>query len=455
MDGKLAISVITQKNSKMFEFRETNETALKFYSDIIKVFSKVDANAKRINVTCLQRMSEKIKKEVRNITLSFKGINIDAMGVYNIFKKISNDEWFYILPISNDFTSKQRMYCEASLSLLNMGIKFESKEYCEKLKSELNILEKTDDLISYFNDKYTLTCYGDGEKEIYGEKIKEKRICKYCKRKMPDVTFKEKAHAIPEGLGNKVIISTEECDECNHRFSETIENDIIKFLQIFRVLYGKGGKNGKLELKFKNNIKMKYVDNIATVNSNNLNNTVIIIDSSGKNKVQNGNAYIPLEFCEKINFMNIYRCLVKFAIAVLPFETINHLSKTIDWINNVKNDASKLDLPVVASFLDNRCFYDQPTLLIYERKDDDFLLPHLYCEFRTCFFAFVYIIPFSDKDKLDFSIKGNFEKFWEFNKHYSQFKSWIFNNFNKDESHDFTFNLNINKQVNKQTSDTF
>ena len=54
-----------------------------------------------------------------------------------------------------------------------------------------------------------------GTKRIHiGEQNKEKRICRFCNNKSENVTFKNKAHAISEALGNKTIILNEECDNC-------------------------------------------------------------------------------------------------------------------------------------------------------------------------------------------------------------------------------------------------
>ena len=46
----------------------------------------------------------------------------------------------------------------------------------------------------------------------------EKGACRYCLRSA-GVTFSQIAHAFPEALGNKWIISKDECDDCNQLFS--------------------------------------------------------------------------------------------------------------------------------------------------------------------------------------------------------------------------------------------
>ena len=66
---------------------------------------------------------------------------------------------------------------------------------------------------------------------------------------MPNATFKQKAHAISESLGNKGLICREECDDCNQRFNQTIEQDVTRFFQFFLILNGVKGKNGSPTLQ--------------------------------------------------------------------------------------------------------------------------------------------------------------------------------------------------------------
>jgi hypothetical protein len=67
--------------------------------------------------------------------------------------------------------------------------------------------------------------------------------CRFCDGKPPERTFKKRAHAVSELLGNKVIKSLYECDQCNERFS-TFEDDLGKMTLPFRNVGGVSGKNG-------------------------------------------------------------------------------------------------------------------------------------------------------------------------------------------------------------------
>lgn len=67
--------------------------------------------------------------------------------------------------------------------------------------------------------------------------------CRFCHGQPPNHTFKKRAHAISELLGNKVMKSLYECDTCNERFRD-FEDDLAKMTLPYRNLGAVVGKNG-------------------------------------------------------------------------------------------------------------------------------------------------------------------------------------------------------------------
>lgn len=59
--------------------------------------------------------------------------------------------------------------------------------------------------------------------KYYGHK--ENRICRFCGKKEPDVSFSKIAHALPESIGNHVLATYYECDVCNDFFGRNLENE--------------------------------------------------------------------------------------------------------------------------------------------------------------------------------------------------------------------------------------
>ena len=52
-----------------------------------------------------------------------------------------------------------------------------------------------------------------GTRVVLGEQ--NHRLCRFCGQGEPGTSFRHKAHAIPELLGNKSIFTNFECDNCN------------------------------------------------------------------------------------------------------------------------------------------------------------------------------------------------------------------------------------------------
>jgi HNH endonuclease len=51
------------------------------------------------------------------------------------------------------------------------------------------------------------------------------QTCRFCGRRPPDVSYKLEAHALPESIGNRSLVTKYECDLCNEFFGNGIEND--------------------------------------------------------------------------------------------------------------------------------------------------------------------------------------------------------------------------------------
>jgi hypothetical protein len=71
--------------------------------------------------------------------------------------------------------------------------------------------------------------FGGNKQIILGSKPFK---CRFCGGKPPERTFKKRAHAVSELLGNKVMKSLYECDTCNERFrnvSMTLRQSAFEF----------------------------------------------------------------------------------------------------------------------------------------------------------------------------------------------------------------------------------
>ena len=88
------------------------------------------------------------------------------------------------------------------------------------LAKQLSLLDKVplkspnlERISSYFYEHYEVRIFTGDNRLNIGEFKKSKRVCRFCGRSMPKITFMQKAHAISESLGNKGLICREECDD--------------------------------------------------------------------------------------------------------------------------------------------------------------------------------------------------------------------------------------------------
>ena len=75
------------------------------------------------------------------------------------------------------------------------------------------------------------------------------RHYRFCGNEEPAVTFNDEAHALPAAFGNTGLFSNYECDTCNHRFGEGIENHLGNWTKQMRTLSGIRGRRGVPTIK--------------------------------------------------------------------------------------------------------------------------------------------------------------------------------------------------------------
>lgn len=276
-----------------------------------------------------------------------------------------------------------------------------------QIKSELEKLsgvpQRVD--ISLFEpilSKYNMREYGAVRVNI-GEPNKEKRICRFCGKSFPEVHFDTKSHAISEMLGNKNVICLEECDDCNKYFAQTIEQDLYSIVSFFISLYRIKGKDGERKTKGKN-FSLYHDENNTLVfqlgkgieiprNLDELRNFDFVFDNTN-------NTYIP---------QNVYKCLCKFVLSVIANNELIHYKKTIQWICG-KLERKKIplitfsELPYVAK---------NPKLLVFQRKLNDAQFPYIFASLLCINMHFIFILPFSSIDSVNFSFKKNYMSFFD------------------------------------------
>ena len=277
---------------------------------------------------------------------------------------------------------------------------------------------------------YTQTFNGNTKKRHYiGEINKYNRVCRFCNNKIPIVSFKHTSHAISESLGNKSIICLEECDNCNERFSRTIEPDIANMLSFLLTIHSIHGKNGIRKTTGKN---FKISLDESTKSDTNIGTITIQIDKDLPVNIEDFFKEKLLLDTSSLKFLpqNVYKCLCKYVISVIEKRYLLEFKGTINWINS---STKYCKLPLVA-IGDAKTPIDTPYLIVSVRKTNDYNYPFCYALFAVANIAFAFIIPFSSKDKYHFTTQKKYENFQKMIQSWYKGYNWSFNNLSSSKA---------------------
>jgi hypothetical protein len=408
-----------------FLVESENEVLIKdFFFGLYNIFGDINNNT----IESLQKNDVQTKSQVEEFVVKFKSKFPPSINqITSFFNKLHDNEYFLFLP-------NIELTILLSNQLNNYLISLSRDVDLEKLNDEFeSTIGKT------LND-YDIKGFG-GLRVFIGNKNNKK--CRFCGKNEVETTFKNKAHAISEGLGNKKVFLYDECDRCNDKFSIEIEPDLINYFSIFRTFYDVKGKGGTKKIKGKN---------FEIIRGENVQITFQGIESR-PNIEDNPDQYnIRLELQEKINSQDIYRCLVKFCLSVVSENELSKFERTIKWINK---DFKIENLPMIGEVISYKHFSYEPKLFLYIRKNDNKKLPYMIGEFHLTCKLITFIVPLSDEDDFNFEDQAAFENFWKEFNHYSKVKSWVFNDYSTDDERDFTFNLNgeIKRERNKNNNE--
>ena len=393
-------------------------------NDIFMVFAKeIDYENFKIKLDSLQQNTTEFKAKIDTVVEKYKSVDPKIQQLNTYFKDLKDNEYFFVF--ANAVITK-----EQSFRFYNYLSALEKNEDFDKLTTQI------DDLFGALMNSYEMFAFDENTRNKIGEPDKTKRVCRFCNKENGEVSFKKVAHTISEALGNKKIITNDECDSCNESFGSGIENDFILYLNLYRNVFGIKGKNGVPKLKGKNfeienkgTIEIKHFLTDEEVNDPNLDDFKL-----------------KLETTQDLKAQNIYKTLAKYALGVIDKSYLADFQSTIEWINGTK---SIDNLPKIAMLTSYELFSNHPKIMVYLRKTDDLNLPYAVAEFRFTFLTFVYIIPLSNKDNVDFTKEKDYKYFWDFFKHYSSVKNWKFLNMNDNTPRQFTMNLNFEAKEKK------
>jgi hypothetical protein len=417
---ELGLSFFAISKSINFKFSTISEQLDILINDFLLIFTKtIDYENQKINIQSLQTNTAELRDKVNKFVQKYKDIEPKVHRFNSYFKTLKDNELFYFLP---EFKIDQK---QTNLIFIELASLQENKIFSDETS-------KFNELFENVLELYNLYVFDENTKKTIGELDKNRRICRFCGKKMPNVKFQNVSHAISEALGNKKIISNEECDTCNTKYGQGIEQDFTNYLKFYSAFFGVKGKENKL------------IKNIPGKNFDLFNTDTIAINYYPKTDQEVGLSddifNKRFETHSKIKLQSIYKTLSKYIMNVVDRIEIPKFKETIDWINGAKVDVT---LPLVGILTSYNFFKHHPKLVLYLRKIQDNNLPYAIGEFHFTCLTFVFIIPFCNQDTKDFTNKADFDYFWDYFKHYSSIKDWRFRNFSNNEERNLVINMNF------------
>jgi len=299
-----------------------------------------------------------------------------------------------------------------------------------------------------FEQKYELIdifFQGDGRFAKRTMKPFSERKCRFCNKCIPEMSFSDLAHLLPQLIGNTNLYSDYECNNCNKRFSKC-EGDFANFLGISRSMTGLQGEKmtvGFVGKKLKAKSRSFVGDNILILAPE---------DFLGDNTTGVGTIkYVKNNFVPS----QVYKALLKSAISLLDENEVSkYYSASLDYLNdNILLDSGAFIAGFHLPFSYNLPLY---TFLFKKRNANENIPTHMFVfNFQNIIISFPLLFHKSDcqSSRFEFQIPLPppffINKIAMVNANPQAFTRDLSSNSlvdNEEESITFNFDLNSNKK---------
>lgn len=426
-NDSLIFSLVSKKHKFSIGFQNQGVSSLA-YLELMLIFSReikegddVEINVFSLNIDALQTVTPEIKEMINEYVDKYKESNPRINKLNDVFKNLADNE--SILILNSELTM-------SSLEELEVIEFLEQHDGQDKQTSSIE--QERYEKFKIFLQNYELYSTSSNSNSYFGEIDRTNRKCRYCGKSMPDVRFKKKAHTVSEALGNKSIVTRDECDDCNQYFGAEVEPHVIEYLNIFRSFHGIHAKKGIPKLEGKN-YRMSYLKdrNLAVIG---------YFSPDGK-PLDIRKDMIPLKSRNMIKMINVYKSLVKYCLGILPNNILENFGDTISW---ARYDSVIDGIPKVGVLLTNRALMN-PQVTVYIRKNTNTELPYAIGEFHFASLVFLFIIPTSCCNKFHFISNGIETDIWKMLLQ-SKVTGWKFEDFSSSVPRDFILNLRFEQK---------
>lgn len=248
--------------------------------------------------------------------------------------------------------------------------------------------------LKFYEDNYQMVCFRhlDKPKKFHVPAINPGR-CRYCGRVKPDAVFSLEAHAFPELIGNKTLISSDECDDCNKFFSHTIEDNLAKFLGIQRTISKTKGKHGVPSYKSPDKqVRWEVNPDGKSIISSVIGNNSVVIDKDNKK--------LTITTIRQPHVRRLaYKCFVKMALSVMPESDLKNMKDTIAWVLAPIDNIQTNSFIALHTFVSGTAAFKHITFALFRRKQSIDTVPQYSFFIAWGSFTYQVFIPFSAGDK--------------------------------------------------------
>ena len=428
---EICINIVTSgRHNPSLSIKLDTEAAVAFVKGLLCVFGSlektIEGSVRAVGRT-YQQKTVQLMSDLRTF-IQNNGNRKELWDFYNVLSELDEGEFFAI----NSKQLSESEYNEIKENVLQLNIP--DYEGFRRYRTEV---------CGSLIDNYRIVFYEQERKQLrIGETDKAKRRCRFCRESMPTVNFDKDAHTVSEGLGNKSIITNDECDTCNERLGKEIEQDLMTYLSPLRTISSIAGKHGKTKIKDDSFALYEEAPGKIRIDLFEKENPELkhwTFNEDGEN--------FSLSFThpQKLNPQDVYRAIVKYAIGVMDEAELPHFQDTIDW---VKKEKTAVDLPKLCFFLDNNPKDDKkPCITVFFRKNSDKTLPYSFIDLKVAGVVVFAVIPFCNQDDRTFSKEDDWKHILEVVKIFEGMPLLKVIIPNEDEEIRMTYNFKIKKHI--------
>ncbi|OZQ71088.1 MULTISPECIES: HNH endonuclease [Paenibacillus] len=248
-----------------------------------------------------------------------------------------------------------------------------------------------DDEATFYSKHYRTEYFLLDHKMILGDK--DNRVCRFCGLPSTQVKFKKDAHAVPELLGNKHVLTYYECDICNQFFGDNLENNLGNYSAPLRTLSLIRGKKG-IPAYNKKGIDIRAKELMVQIKVDPDSSLIEYDEDAGKiTPTLVKEPYIP---------MAVYKAYVKMALTMMNESDFKDFPMTLVWIKETNHvlKRPKVKLYAYTKFVEGLHVFPSPEVyLLFRRSDAPSFLPYAWMVLCTGNQVIQIMIPYSDKDE--------------------------------------------------------